>query len=196
VVDSAVDANSTADVVAVAKFKATDVMAMSGFKAAAANVVVRSSKVAADSGAARNSKVAADSGAASNSKVAVDSGAARSSKVAVVKVVVANVVVRSKVVAASGAVARLLPIKRTEHTGWVAMVGGTYLRLLTATALLAAEAALAMTLLALAPAPSGAQFFEDRFPFQTAGSVDRSTGSNQPRSRSNGSASRSDRLRR
>jgi len=46
------------------------------------------------------------------------------------------------------------------------MVGGTYLRLLTATALFAAEAALAMTLLVLAPAPSGAQFFEDRFPFQ------------------------------
>jgi hypothetical protein len=34
------------------------------------------------------------------------------------------------------------------------------------TALFAAEAALAMTLLALAPAPSGAQLFEDRFPFQ------------------------------
>jgi hypothetical protein len=47
------------------------------------------------------------------------------------------------------------------------MVGGTYLRILTATALLAAEAALAMSLLALAPAPSGAQFFfDDRFPFQ------------------------------
>jgi hypothetical protein len=46
------------------------------------------------------------------------------------------------------------------------MVGGTYLGLLTATALFAAEAALAMTLLVLAPAPSGAQFFEDRFPFQ------------------------------
>jgi uncharacterized protein len=47
------------------------------------------------------------------------------------------------------------------------MVGGTHLRLLTATALFAAEAALAMTLLALTPAPSGAQFFfDDRFPFQ------------------------------
>src|ERR1700674_928611 len=47
------------------------------------------------------------------------------------------------------------------------MVGGTYLRLLTATALFAAEAALAMALLALAPAPAGAQFFfDDRFPFQ------------------------------
>jgi hypothetical protein len=57
------------------------------------------------------------------------------------------------------------------------------LRLLTATALFAAEAALAMTLLALAPAPSGAQFFEDRFLSRTAGSVDRSTGSNHPRSR-------------
>src|SRR5260221_11131505 len=46
------------------------------------------------------------------------------------------------------------------------MIGGTYLRLLTATALFAGEAALVMTLLALAPAPSGAQFFEDR-PSQT-----------------------------
>ena len=47
------------------------------------------------------------------------------------------------------------------------MAGGTYLRLFTATALFTAEAALAMTLLALAPAPSGAQFFfDDRFPFQ------------------------------
>src|SRR3984893_5936403 len=47
------------------------------------------------------------------------------------------------------------------------MIGGTYLRLLTATALLVAEAAAAMTLLALAPAPSGAQFFfDDRSPFQ------------------------------
>jgi hypothetical protein len=86
VMDSAVDANSTADVVAVAKFKSTDVVAMSGFKAAAVNVVVCSSKVAADSGAARSSKV-----------------------------VVANVVVRSKLVADSGAVPRLLPVKSTEH---------------------------------------------------------------------------------
>src|ERR1700730_3769214 len=47
------------------------------------------------------------------------------------------------------------------------MIGGTYLRLLTATALFAGEAALVMTLLALAPAPSGAQFFfDDRSPFQ------------------------------
>ena len=74
VMDSAVDANSTADVVAVAKFKSTDVVATSGFKAAAANVVVCSSKV-----------------------------------------VVANVVVRSKLVADSGAVPRLLPVKSTEH---------------------------------------------------------------------------------
>ena len=86
VMDSAVDANSTVDVVAAAKFRATDVVAMSGFKAAAANVVVCSSKVAADSGAARSSKVA-----------------------------VANVVVRSKVVADSGAVARLVSVKSTEH---------------------------------------------------------------------------------
>jgi hypothetical protein len=49
--DSAVDANSTADVVAVPKFKSTDVVAMSGFKPAAVNVAVCSSKVAADSGA-------------------------------------------------------------------------------------------------------------------------------------------------
>src|SRR6202521_3684914 len=47
------------------------------------------------------------------------------------------------------------------------MVGGTYLRLLTVIALFTAEAALAMTLLVLAPVPSGAQFFfDDRFPFQ------------------------------
>src|ERR1700730_16768803 len=47
------------------------------------------------------------------------------------------------------------------------MIGGTYLRLLTATAVFAGEAALVMTLLALAPAPSGAQFFfEDRSPCQ------------------------------
>jgi len=47
---------------------------------------------------------------ACSSKVAADSGAARSSKV-----VVANVVVRSKLVADSGAVPRLLPVKSTEH---------------------------------------------------------------------------------
>jgi hypothetical protein len=70
--DSAVDANSTADVVAVAKFKSTDVVAMSGFKAAAANVVVCSSKVAVDS--VGRSKVAADRGAV-RSKVVADSGA-------------------------------------------------------------------------------------------------------------------------
>ena len=108
VMDSAVDANSTVDVVAVAKFKATDVVAMSGFKAAAANVVVCSSKVVADRGAVGKSKVAVNSGG--SSKVAADSGAARSSKV-----VVANVVVRSKLVADSGAVPRLLPVKSTEH---------------------------------------------------------------------------------
>jgi hypothetical protein len=76
VMDSAVDANLTVDVVAVAKFKAMDVVAMSGFKAAAANVVVCSSKVVADRGAVRKSKVAVNSGA--SSKVAADSGAVRS----------------------------------------------------------------------------------------------------------------------
>src|SRR5437899_1003179 len=39
------------------------------------------------------------------------------------------------------------------------MVRGACLRFLSATALLAAEAVLALTLLAVAPAPSGAQFF-------------------------------------
>jgi uncharacterized protein len=44
------------------------------------------------------------------------------------------------------------------------MARGTYLRFLTAIALFATEAFLAMSLLAIAPA--GAQFFDDRFPFQ------------------------------
>src|SRR6266849_4969654 len=42
------------------------------------------------------------------------------------------------------------------------MVRGACLRFLIATALLAAEAVLAMTLLVVAPAPSGAQFWDDR----------------------------------
>src|ERR1700719_3933808 len=47
------------------------------------------------------------------------------------------------------------------------MVRGVCTRFLTAIALLVAEAAVAMTLLTLAPAPSGAQFFfDDRSPFQ------------------------------
>jgi uncharacterized protein len=47
------------------------------------------------------------------------------------------------------------------------MVRGVSTRFLTAIALLVAEAAAAMTLLTLAPAPSGAQFFfDDRSPFQ------------------------------
>ena len=47
------------------------------------------------------------------------------------------------------------------------MVAGTLVKVLTAAALFAAEIALAMILLALAPAPSGAQFFFDnRFPSQ------------------------------
>jgi uncharacterized protein len=47
------------------------------------------------------------------------------------------------------------------------MVRGICTRFLTAIALLVAEAAVAMTLLTLAPAPSGAQFFfDDRSPFQ------------------------------
>jgi hypothetical protein len=47
------------------------------------------------------------------------------------------------------------------------VVGGTYVKVLTAAALFAAEVALAMILLVLAPAPSGAQFFfDDRFPSQ------------------------------
>lgn len=41
------------------------------------------------------------------------------------------------------------------------MVAGTFVKVLTAAALFAAEIALAMILLALAPAPSGAQFFFD-----------------------------------
>jgi hypothetical protein len=47
-------------------------------------------------------------------------------------------------------------------TGNSEMVRGAYFRLLIATALLAAEAVLAMTLLVVAPAPSGAQFWGDR----------------------------------
>src|SRR6202030_415363 len=47
------------------------------------------------------------------------------------------------------------------------MVRGICTRFLTAIALLVAEAVVAMTLLTLAPAPSGAQFFfDDRSPFQ------------------------------
>jgi hypothetical protein len=47
------------------------------------------------------------------------------------------------------------------------MVAGTHVKVLTAAALFAAEIALAMLLLAVAPAPSGAQFFFDnRFPSQ------------------------------
>jgi hypothetical protein len=62
------DANSTADVIAVAKFKAADVVAMSGFKEAAGCGAMRrsvhKSKVVADSGAgAVPSMAVADSGA-------------------------------------------------------------------------------------------------------------------------------------
>jgi hypothetical protein len=47
------------------------------------------------------------------------------------------------------------------------MAAGAHVKVLTAAALFAAEMALAMILLALAPAPSGAQFFFDnRFPSQ------------------------------
>src|SRR3974390_824442 len=47
------------------------------------------------------------------------------------------------------------------------MVAGTHVKVLTAAALFAAEIALAMILLAVAPVPSGAQFFFDnRFPSQ------------------------------
>jgi uncharacterized protein len=54
-----------------------------------------------------------------------------------------------------------------HNTGRVAMACGTCLRLLTATALFAAEAVVALTMLAAAPAPAGAQLFDDRFPFQS-----------------------------
>jgi len=47
------------------------------------------------------------------------------------------------------------------------MARGTYFRYLTAAVLIAAEAALAMALLALVPASAGAQLFDDRFPFQS-----------------------------
>jgi hypothetical protein len=47
------------------------------------------------------------------------------------------------------------------------MARGIYLRFLTVTALFAAEAVVAMTLLAIAPAPADAQLFDDRFPFQS-----------------------------
>jgi hypothetical protein len=47
------------------------------------------------------------------------------------------------------------------------MARGLFLRFLTASTLFAAEAAVGMALLAFAPAPAGAQLFEDRFPFQT-----------------------------
>jgi uncharacterized protein len=51
-------------------------------------------------------------------------------------------------------------------TGRIAMTRGIFSRLMTAAVLIAAEAAAAATLLALAPAPAGAQLFDDRFPFQ------------------------------
>ena len=57
-------------------------------------------------------------------------------------------------------------LRPRDKTGRFEMVRGTCLRFLTATALFAAETVLVMTLLAIAPAPAGAQFFEDRFPFQ------------------------------
>jgi hypothetical protein len=46
------------------------------------------------------------------------------------------------------------------------MIGGTNLRLLSAVALFAAEAVVAITLLTVAPTPASAQFFDDRVPFQ------------------------------
>ncbi len=68
VVDSAMDANSKADVIAAATCKAADAVAMSGFKAAAGSGAMRrsvhKSKVVADSGAgAVRSMAGADSGA-------------------------------------------------------------------------------------------------------------------------------------
>jgi hypothetical protein len=47
------------------------------------------------------------------------------------------------------------------------MARGLLLRLVTATTLFAVEAVVGLTLFALAPAPAGAQLFEDRFPFQS-----------------------------
>src|SRR5579859_1678404 len=47
------------------------------------------------------------------------------------------------------------------------MIRGACLRLLTATVVFAAEAMVAATVLTFAPAPAGAQLFEDRFPFQS-----------------------------
>ena len=47
------------------------------------------------------------------------------------------------------------------------MARSTCLRILTATTLFAAEAVLGTSLLAIAPAPAGAQLFDDRFPFQS-----------------------------
>src|SRR5258708_17829720 len=54
------------------------------------------------------------------------------------------------------------PLRPRNTTGKSDMVRGACLRLLIATAALAADAVLAMTLLVVAPAPSGAQFWDDR----------------------------------
>jgi uncharacterized protein len=51
-------------------------------------------------------------------------------------------------------------------TGRVAMARGIFSWPMTAAILIAAEAAAAMTFVALTPAPAGAQLFDDRFPFQ------------------------------
>jgi hypothetical protein len=53
------------------------------------------------------------------------------------------------------------PLRPRNMTGKSDMVRGAFLRLLTATAVLAAEAVLAVTMVVVAPPPSGAQFFWD-----------------------------------
>src|SRR5258708_16235540 len=53
-------------------------------------------------------------------------------------------------------------LRPRQHDRNSEMVRGACLRLLIATAVLAAETVLAVTLLAVAPAPSGAQFWDDR----------------------------------
>src|SRR5260370_26026978 len=53
------------------------------------------------------------------------------------------------------------PLRPRNMTGKSDMVRGACLRLLIATAVLAAEAVLAVTMVVVAPPPSGAQFFWD-----------------------------------
>src|ERR1700678_1378991 len=51
-------------------------------------------------------------------------------------------------------------------TGFIVMARGTISRILAAAVLLTADAVAATTILTMAAAPSSAQLFDDRFPFQ------------------------------